>query len=344
MTQSVGAFMGSDDQAAYVSSSTLSDGAEAGSRVIDVHPMGGLHCRLLVDRGLDIGPSWFRGYPLDWRSPVGFPSASRAAARPWLESFGGGLMVSCGPDNVGPDCVIEGREFGLHGSHSSSPASRVSIRVDLREEVVIVTGRVRHASVFGANLIVARTIRISIGRPKITLRDVIVNEGVRSEPLMLLYHMNFGHPLTSPTSRLVIPSTRVIPRDDASETGLDEWDRFREPDTVYPPQVFEHQFDPATKIARAVLVNPAFNNNDGIAVRVSVDRSEMPRLWQWRSLAPDVFLTGIEPANCGILGRHVEGAAGEIQILEPGEIKECGFVLEAAAGTREISSLMNPES
>lgn len=338
-------YIGDASQVGYVSSSTLDDGTQAGCRVLDVSPMGGIHCRVLVGRGLDLGPSWFEGYPLDWRSPVGFAASARSSGRPWLESFGGGLMTTCGPDNVGPDCVHEGVFYGLHGSHSSTPASQVSFDVDLESRLITVRGRIRHAAVFGPNLVIHRTITFTIGSGVVTLRDRIVNDGHRSVPLMLLYHMNFGYPLVSPRSTIEIPSVDVIPRDKAAASGLPSWDRFQEPEMPFAAQVFEHRFPSSSDRVRVVLANPTFAPSDGIAASVTVVRSELPRLWHWRNMEPGAYLTGIEPANCGVGGRDQE-SPDEIEFLDPGAEREFGFIVHAASGPQclaEIASMTEKE-
>lgn len=337
-------YVGSTDQLVYVSSSTMLDGLQAGGRVIDVHPLGGLHCRVLVDRGLDIGPAWVDGQPLDWRSPIGFPASARAAGRPWLEAFGGGLMVTCGPDNVGPDCEDDGLPYGLHGSHSSTPASDVRVDVAPDRSSIDVVGTIRHAAVFGPNVLVRRTITFSIGSARLRVRDVITNEGCRPEPLMLLYHLNFGFPLVSPESVLRIASSSVVPRDDVSASALDAWDTFAEPDVNAPSQVFEHCFDSTVTQAHALLANQTYAASGGIAARISVDRREMTRLWHWRSMAPDVYLTGIEPANCGVGGRQQERAAGSVDELLPGECREFGFSLEATTGAEGVAAMVSAHS
>lgn len=334
-------YVGSWDQIALVSSSVVSDGPGVGNRVIDVHPMGGIHCRILPDRGLDLGPASYQGFPLDWRSSAGFPNAPTAAGRPWLESFGGGLMVTCGPDNVGPDCTDEGVRYGLHGRHSATPASRVSIDVDSDDQLITIRGQIRHTSVYGPNLLTDRTIKVSLGRPRIEVRDHISNQGFRPEPLMLLYHLNFGYPVVSPDSQVMIDSDGVVPRDAAAAEELSRWADGAEPSTDAPPQVFEHLLKSWPTPGQAMVVNPSFVPTDGIAVRVTFDQRQLPRLWQWRNLAPGMYLAGIEPANCGVRGRDIERGEGLVPELAPGSSSEFGFVVEAVTGQNGIAKMMH---
>ncbi len=45
-----------------------------------------------------------------------------------------------------------------------------------------------------------------------------------------------------------------------------------------------------------------------------------------------MYLTGLEPANCGILGRAEERAAGSLDYLEPGERRSFALTVRAALG------------
>jgi hypothetical protein len=67
-------------------------------------------------------------------------------------------------------------------------------------------------------------------------------------------------------------------------------------------------------------------------VAVDFSRAQLPRLWQWRMLAQGIYVTGIEPANCGLFGRVAEREAGAVTELAPGERKAYDLTLRAASG------------
>ena len=71
--------------------------------------------------------------------------------------------------------------------------------------------------------------------------------------------------------------------------------------------------DPAMGSARIV------NAELGLAVTVSWDRAGLPRLWQWIHPRAGVYALGLEPANCSVLGRAADRAAGRLPVLAPGE-------------------------
>jgi hypothetical protein len=49
-------------------------------------------------------------------------------------------------------------------------------------------------------------------------------------------------------------------------------------------------------------------------------------------LAPGMYLTGLEPATCGILGRAAERERGTIDWLAPGETRRFDVTIRAYTG------------
>ena len=82
----------------------------------------------------------------------------------------------------------------------------------------------------------------------------------------------------------------------------------------------------------ASIVNPDFEPTGGIGLTVSWDPRQLPRMWQWRMLGPGMYLTGLEPANCGLAGRAAEREAGTLRELEPGESRRSGISIRVSLG------------
>ena len=80
----------------------LTDGNEDGVRAVDVRVSGGLSALVLLDRGMDLGPAWVAGQQLSWQSTTGIVGPAHFDETSWLRSFHGGLLVTCGLQNVGP--------------------------------------------------------------------------------------------------------------------------------------------------------------------------------------------------------------------------------------------------
>jgi hypothetical protein len=164
--------------------------------------------------------------------------------------------------------------------------------------------------------------------------DRVENRGYARVPLYLLYHINIGHPVVSPTSRLVSPAVRVEGWDEQSRTAEPEHATFHGPAADAAVEVFEHHLpaDGPDEVTVAI-VDPTHGPTDGLGVAVTYDRRQLPRLWQWRMLGEGLYLTGLEPANCGLLGRVEERRTGPRPTLEPGEVRPFGVQLRAVTGT-----------
>lgn len=203
---------------------------------------------------------------------------------PWqgdfVRSFGGGLLVTCGLRNAG--AASEGQP--QHGWYSSQAARDVvlgSSRAD---------GRVVDAEVPGPTLELTREVAVDESTLRVT--DVTRNLGAHVEAAPLLYHVNLLW------DSIDVDSKDVVPRDDDARAG--DWRSLGPPG---PERVYEH--------VGATRVVACFGD-----LRVTVT-SSMPRLWQW--IHPEYGVLGIEPANCSVLGRAHDRAAGRLPELAPGE-------------------------
>ena len=168
----------------------------------------------------------------DRRGGASLPGASGGGG--WLRSFGGGLLVTCGLQNVGEPSERYGEELGLHGRISNTPAALLAreVRWDGEKYLLQARAEVRESRVFGADLVLRRTISARMGEPCVRIEDTVCNEGHRPEPLMLLYHINLGWPLLDETARLVgpeDPGEPPEPRDAEAQKGLKDWDTFAPP-------------------------------------------------------------------------------------------------------------------
>ena len=97
----------------------LADGNEDGVRVIDARAAGGISALILADRGLDIGPLWAGGHQVSWQSTTGAVHPAYFHEADWLRSFHGGMLITCGLQNVGLPSEDEGTSHGLHGRISN---------------------------------------------------------------------------------------------------------------------------------------------------------------------------------------------------------------------------------
>jgi hypothetical protein len=303
------------DQLASSSFSTVLDGPAHGCRALDLRVTGGIDVRILPDRGFDVGQAWFRGIPLAWISAVGeSPPLSSPVGMEWLEAFGGGLVTTCGLRNVG--APSEGH--GLHGRFSHLGASDLRVDRDVVGGDVVLTARATIDEVEGpeAHLRVERTISTRSARGLVELTDVTTNLGAATEAAPLLYHVNIGVPLFDEGARLEIDSVEVQPRDADAERGLASWGSPGSPEEGAKEMVFEHRVRPdGSGWGRAALINRAVE----LQLVLGWRQADLPRFHQWLHRGRSMYVLGLEPANCSVLGRAADRSMGALPVLEPGE-------------------------
>jgi Domain of unknown function (DUF4432) len=292
--------------------SAVASGTEHGRRALDVRVWDGIDVRLLPDRGFDCFGAWYRGVPLAWVSGVGEsgPIAGRLRDDDWLRGFGGGLVATCGLRNVG--APSEGH--GLHGEIAHQPARAVQVdrRVEGDRVLVSASATVSEVSALGHRLELERAWITRTGEGRLQLVDVTRNLGREPEPAPLLYHVNLGAPLWSPGATLALDARRTVPRDD---DAVGPWDRALDVVPGARERVFEHAVAPAEDgWCAATVDSPA----TGLRLTLRWEAAGLPRMHQWVHPAPGVAVLGLEPANCSVLGRAADRAAGRLPVLEPG--------------------------
>jgi hypothetical protein len=228
-------------------------------------------------------------------------------------------MVTCGLQNVGSPSTEDGESYGLHGRISNTPARQIRWDVTSSSDggmQVVVSGHVRESTVGGVDLTLHRTFRFAVGEPVIEVEDEVHNSGHEPAPMMILYHFNIGFPVVGDAAQVVTSASRVVPREGNIGDGRNRPDfaRFGPPRRRSSSAVFEHHHDRLRGSAGMAVVNEECGLGVGVLYRIE----QLPRLWQWRSSAPGLYLVGLEPANCGIDGRAAERSAGRLDVLRPG--------------------------
>lgn len=310
-------------QVAGVRMVELQDGVEKGVRVADVRTGSGLRFQVSLDRGMDISAAEYRGISLAWRSPAGDVHPSRYDPRGmgWLRSFPGGLMTGCGLTHAGAPCVDQGEELGLHGRLSNTPATNVRSSTEWVGDTCRFTvgGEIREGAIFRDNLLLQRAIEVELGGSTITYRDTVINEGVKTSPLMMLYHINLGWPMIDEGARLFLNAKSSTPRDAEASKGFQEARILSGPIAGYKEQVFYHDLIADEKgYATALLVN----NKIQLGLFVQFRQKELDRFIQWKMVGEKEYVLGLEPANCQVSGRAKERERGSLQHLEPGERRD----------------------
>jgi len=283
----------------------------------------GLTFTVLPDRGLDIGGADYRGVGLAWRSRTGWvkPEFYEPEANGFLRSFAGGLMVTCGLSQVGAANVDDGIALGLHGRISNTPARNVQTRAEWIDDEYVLScaGTVRETEALGTALELTRLTGTSLGSSAVAITDTIENIGFEPAPLMILYHFNIGYPLVSKGAEVLIPDSRIRPRDEGSD-GTGRYPRLIEEPVIGAGEVvwYHDRFVQSASVTAAVMNT----NTDGLgpaAFYVRYDTSTLPHLVVWRHPRAGINALGIEPATCEVEGRRAERTKGTVRYLDPGE-------------------------
>jgi hypothetical protein len=290
-------FVGSESQVAGVRLVELADGRARGVRAADVWTGSGFRFLVLLDRGMDIGPAEHAGRALAFLHPAfGSPGLHEPSGIGWLRTFGGGLVTTCGLTHYGPPDA-DGEGFGLHGRASHLPAENVRVRQEWRdgEYVLEVEGETRESRLFGENLRLSRRLSTRIGASSVTIEERVPNDGFRPAPLAVLYHCNFGFPVVSPDSELVVDDRAVRPRDPAAAAGLAEHRLFGPPQEGFAEQVFFHDPRPGRDgYASAAIVN---RSQEGFGAFVRWRAAELPVLAHWKMTGAGEYVCGLEPST-----------------------------------------------
>jgi len=342
--------VGNMDQVAGVRIVQLDDGNERPTRAAILSTGAGLEVTVLLDRCLDIASASFQGQAMGWRSTTGdvAPQYYEAEGIRWLRSYFGGLVTTCGLNNVGaPEPGSELTGNGLHGRIGNTPARNIKVTQGWQGDdyILSVTGTMRQTALFHENLTLTRTVHTKLGEKRFWIEDVVENEGFKDAPYMLLYHCNVGWPAVDEGSELIAPSRLVAPRDDIARDGKEAWAQFHGPAHDYAEKVYFHDMAPATDGAvTAAIVNDGFSRGQGFGVYVKYNQDALPRFTEWKMLGEQDYVVGLEPCNCGVQGKQMDADLGLLKSLTPGE--RCHVTLELGAITtpEEVAKLRQDAS
>lgn len=303
------------------------EGSERGVRKAFVRSGSGLEFVVHLDRGFDIGEVRLAGYNLTWRSPVGavHPHAHQDEDG-WLRRFSGGLLSTCGLENVGP----AERAGPLHGRYSSTPATLITQRSSWQGERYLseLVGEVRDYKLFGSNLQLVRHITTTHDRPTIRIHDTVENHSFETQSLTLLYHCNFGYPLLAEGTTISFAGT-LTPRDSAARAGLEQVHVMHAPRRGYREQVFDCDLEADANGYGSVALR-----NDALALEVVLrfPKAALPHFTLWKQLGEGAYVLGLEPGTCGVLGFEQERKLGRVVTLEPGERYETSLTFDFRCG------------
>lgn len=329
--------VGSMQQLAYVRGITVNEGRAnmlRASKVVN----GAMSYLVMEDKCLDIGALNYRGENLIFLSKPGlngrnpFDTNGLEAQR----SIMGGLFFTCGFENI---CAPYGK-YPMHGRMRTTPAEHVCRDSfwDGDRYILRVSGEMREAELFGENMVLRREVRSCYGERVIEIHDEITNEGFRPEPMMLMYHCNFGYPLLDQGTELILPSLAIEPRDKISALHTAEWETMPLPTDCAEECVYIHTLA-SNKNGNtfAAIVNLAL----GIGVRIDFNKNDFPWFMQWKSTASGDYVMGLEPSNSCVYGRRFHEEHNDLPMLAPQKTKKIQWSFTVLDGEADIRYTLN---
>ena len=216
----------------------------------------------------------------------------------FLKQFYGGMMTTCGITYSGAAGVDNGKALGLHGPMSNIPAEQVSASIEYEgdERVIRVRGQVHEAEVFGTDMLMKRCYTLETERDIVHIHDVVTNQSFEKQPVMLIYHINFGYPMLDAGAKAYFSAGRVTPRTDFAAEGE----------------------------AFAMLHNEKL----GLAAIIRFDQKVFPLMCQWKCMRAGEYALGLEPTTSGVVNRSEARELGNLTYLEAGESREYNVSIE----------------
>ena len=329
-------------QIAFARRFMYTEGMANGMRAIDVKSGSGLRFTVLEDRGLDLYEMEYKGINLSFLSKNGPVSGQRFVAddNHFTGLINGGMMFTAGLMNVGGGCVdTDGTVHSLHGRIDGTAANEVSAKSFMEDTDVVteITGKMVEAKLFGEKLELSRKITTHSNCPCVHIEDSLFNARALDTEFEILYHINIGFPFLDESVTVHTPESRVIPRNEDAEKGLDAHHLISAPIDSCPEQVFFHEIKPD---ADGYCYALAVNHNLSLAFYVRYRFGELTHLCQWKSMQSGDYVLGLEPSNNYLNSRKGERENGTLKSIGGFETKKFDVMFGILDGDAEIETFM----
>ena len=335
------------NQIGGISLSKLDEGRGSGVRQALFRTGAGLEGTIFIDRAMDLGNVQFKGAPLGFMTSAGevHPAYYIWEGSGWERGWAGGLLTTCGLENIGPPREDAGEQTVQHGRISHLPAEKVSVEEKWNgdEYICTIRGEVHQTALLKEHLILHRSISFVLGEKKVTVNDVVENRGFKKEPHMLLYHINLGFPLLSEDTQLITTPKEVNAWSEMAQQDPQGFEKFDAPQKDYVDRQYRLDFLPdESGIITLGVLNPAIN--DGIGLTVKYKKEQLPDFNLWKMIGEHNYVVGIEPMNSPFfhdgqfVGRPDLREKGILKFLEPGEQREYNLEFEILEGKDELNA------
>lgn len=307
----------------------FNDGPSRGMRAFDLKNGKNIEMTFLADRGLDIPNFSYKGMNIGLNGKVGIRSPYlyvEDGGSGFLKQFYGGMLTTCGITYAGGAGEDNGKQLGLHGPFDNLPAENVCAKIDYEgdERVIRVTGDVREAEVFGTDMVMKREFTLHSESDKLVIKDTVTNQSFEKQPVMLIYHMNFGYPMLDAGAKCYFSAAHVEPRTDFAAEGMHNYAEMEEPGVGRDEQCYYHTCHPENGEGFAMLHNEKL----GCAAIIRFDAKVFPLMCEWKCMRAGEYSLGLEPTTSGVVNRSEARALGNLTYLEAGESREYNVSLE----------------
>jgi len=169
-------------------------------------------------------------------------------------------------------------------------------------------------------------------RNSIEVEDVVENCGVEQQPIMNLYHINFGYPMLDDGAKCYFSAQDVAPRDEVAGKHLNEYALMESPEVGRPEECFIHTGGKGDQYA--VLHNEKL----GLAAIVHYNADSLPFMCQWKCCLAGDYALGLEPSVAGFWGLKYAMEKGYVKYIQPGEKIPFKFKIEIEESMEIIDS------
>jgi len=339
-------YIGDPEQIAGARPSILMDGKAEGVKAVNVNTGGGLNFTVLPGRGMDIAEAFYKGKALHFISGTGItsPSYYEEPGINWLRSFFAGLLTTCGITYSGAPDFDQGASLGLHGRISNTGAENLCINQKWKgnDYVITIQGMVKEVMAMGENMTLTRRIETRLGWKGFKLIDLIENRGFEPQPLMMIYHFNFGFPLLSSKSRIIGPVIDTQPRDEEAkkDKGIEDSMMFPEPQANYKEKVFFHNLaSDSNDHSFIALFNENVGDGTPLGILIKFNKKELPKFTEWKMPRKGSYVIGLEPGTVIPIGRSRLREKGDLPFLEAQDQYSVTIDLQVIDSLEEMKSI-----
>lgn len=306
-------YIGNESQLYGVEEYSLIGGYKDNVKMLRVYNEVGLEMTISLDRNADIVSLRYKGKNISYITPNGIRHHSNYDPNGdgWIKHFTAGFMTTCGYQNVGSPCNVDGVDYPLHGSINYIPVDHYSYEINDKD--IIVKLVILDEAIFSRKIKRTRTFTIPLKDSKFSFKDEFINRGGESSPLLILYHINIGYPMLKEDSIINIDYDSVEGRNDYSTKYIDTARIMEKPTKNYAERVYFYQN--SKKNGFAEVISPS----QKMSLKIKYSTEELPFFTEWKMMGIRDYVLGLEPGNVTPEGYKVNKEKKRIVTLKPNQ-------------------------